>query len=115
MTSEMEKAILDKLVFGLIEKAVERLEAIRPWEEENYIKPATMRRTDAAHYMGISPTLLDKLNIPKIHPNGVGRGKTVLYRRETIDDWLRKRELEENKTIDEFIGDEFSDDEMKVS
>ncbi len=32
MTSEMERAMLDKLVLGLIEKAVERLEAIKPYQ-----------------------------------------------------------------------------------
>ena len=115
MTSEMEKAILDKLVLGLIEKAVERLEAIKPWERENYIKPATMKKKEAAKYLGISCASLDKLNIPVIHPNGVGQGRIVLYRRETIDEWLRKKELEDNKTFDDYLNEEMTDDDLKVS
>lgn len=115
MTNEMEKAILDKLVLGLIEKAVERLEAIKPWERENYIKPATMKKKEAAHYLGISTPLLDRLCITKIHPNGVGPGRLVLYRRETIDEWLRKKELEDNKTFEDYLDDEVSEEDLKVN
>ena len=116
MTSaEMEKLMLDKLVYGLIEKTVERLEALKPWENENYIQPATMKRQEAARYIGISPMTLDKLDIPKVHPNGVGYGRIVLYRKETIDEWLREKEIEDNKTTEEFLKGEFDEDDLKVS
>ncbi len=56
------------------------------------MKPATLKARLAAEYLGISYwKLLDmvkKNEIPHIRA-----GKLVLFRKETLDQWLRKQEM----------------------
>jgi excisionase family DNA binding protein len=42
-----------------------------------------MSRAEAAEYVGICKTTLDRLNIPKIQIR-----RRVLYRKATVDQWL---------------------------
>lgn len=114
MTDEMEKAIMDKLIFGLVEKTIERIESIDPWENKNFIKRATLTKEFAAKYIGISTSTLDKLNIPRIYPNGEGQGRMVLYQKETIDKWLKEKEKESIKTIADFVNEGIGEQELKV-
>jgi|LGOV01.1.fsa_nt_gb hypothetical protein len=114
MTEEMEKAIMDKLILGLVEKAIERIESIKPWEKENFIKRTTLGKESAAKYIGVSPSTLNKLNIPRIYPNGEGQGRIVLYRTTTIDKWLKEKERESIKTLDDFVNEEIGESELKV-
>ena len=48
---------------------------------------APLTRAQAAKYLSLCLTSLDKLGIPHIRA-----GKRILYRREAIDKWLLKQE-----------------------
>jgi excisionase family DNA binding protein len=51
-----------------------------------------MSRAQAAAYIGIGKSTLDKLNIPKIQIR-----RRVLFQKETIDKWLLSQQTERAK------------------
>ena len=51
-----------------------------------------MSRAQAAAYIGIGKSTLDRLNIPKIKVR-----KRVLFKKETIDKWLAQNQSKEAK------------------
>jgi len=58
------------------------------------IQPAkdVMSRAQAAAYIGIGKSTLDRLNIPKIQIR-----RRVLFKKETIDKWLSQNQSKEAK------------------
>ena len=50
--------------------------------------PPNMRTRDAATYLGVSPSFLEKLRVAGDGPAYSKIGRAVLYRREALDAWL---------------------------
>ena len=55
----------------------------------NQLTKIVMSRREAAEYIGIGKSTLDKLNIPKTQIR-----RRVLYQKETIDKWLLSQQTE---------------------
>ena len=55
--------------------------------------PDVMSRLQVAKFLGVSDVHLDTLDIPRIKA-----GRRVLYRRATVDEYLRSREAVKEKT-----------------
>ena len=115
MTSEeMEQLMMNKLINGLVKKAVKRIKDMKPWERENNVPRQTLKSSEAAKYLGISESLLNKLDIPCLRPTGEGKGRKKLYRIKRLEEWMEKQEAESMKTAEDYLDDQMTEDEMKV-
>lgn len=115
MPKNLEQLMLNKLIDGLVKKAVKRLKEMEPWERENNIPRQTLKSNEAAKYLGISPSLLNKLDIPCLRPTGEGKGRKKLYRIKRLDEWMEKQEIESMKTTEDYLDDMMTEDDLKVS
>ena len=54
--------------------------------------PPNMRTPDAARYLNVSSSLLEKMRVAGGGPNYSKVGRAVLYRRPSLDVWLIEQE-----------------------
>lgn len=111
ISEKIEEKFVEELLDKVVKRAVEVIENRKPWNQGD-IGPATLRREEAAQYLGISITFLNKLinerEIPCIRPHGPGRGRMILFRRVALDGWMKAKE-EESLKSEEDLAEEMND------